>query len=282
MGTITRTDLKRKILSLYSEELEYLVENRNIPVFDKPDLRIASATDPVISNLKKVIGSYHWTPDEALKNAFPGKSFSAKSVISWCLPISERARVTNREEKNKPSIEWAWTRTNGENMNNRMRSRLSEWLMKKGYPSTAPVFAPDFEAIQSAATGISSPWSERHYAWAAGHGTFGISGGLITRHGIAHRLGSVVTTLPIEPDHREYGDDPFGWCLKSSKGTCGICIKRCPSGSIGENHQERDKILCDEYYLQKINHQYGELYNWEGIYGCGLCQTKVPCEYKKP
>ena len=275
--------IEDKILKLYREELEYLPgENAHIPVFGEPDVRIAAADDYVIKNLKTVIGNFHWSPDEALKHAFPGNQVPAASVISWCLPASEAARKANRREDYYPSREWAWTRTFGENMSDRMKTRLSAWLTEKGFPATAPGISPDFGFIQDSPVGIASQWSERHHAWAAGHGTFGISGGLITRHGIAHRLGSVVTTLPIEADVREYGDDPFAWCLKSAKGTCGVCINRCPVGSIGENHEERNKDLCAEHDMKRIAAQYGKLYDWEGIYGCGLCQTGVPCEFKKP
>jgi len=282
METITRAMLEEKIIELYFEELEYLPGDEKIPVFKKPDIFIASAIDPVILNFKKLIGDFHWTPDEALDHAYPDKSSPARIVISWCLPASERARETNKKEDYYPSVEWAWTRTYGENMSDRMKTRLSQWLTEKGYPSTPPGIAPDFGFIQESPVGIASPWSERHHAWAAGHGTFGISGGLITRHGIAHRLGSVVSTLNLEADVREYGDDPFGWCLKSAKGTCGVCIKRCPVGSIGENHEERDKDLCDEHDMKRIAAQHGKRYHWEGIYGCGLCQTGVPCEFKRP
>lgn len=278
METISKATVKAKILELYRKELEYLPgDNSHIPVFDEPDVLIAAADDKVIKNLKTVIGSFHWSPDEALKMAFPDASMPAASVISWCLPTSETVRKTNRNESYYPSTEWAWTRTFGENMSDRMKTGLSAWLTEKGFPSTAPGISPDFGFIQESPVGIASQWSERHHAWAAGHGTFGISGGLITRHGIAHRLGSVVTTLPLSADQREYGDAPFAWCTN-----CGACIKRCPVGSIGKTHAERNKNLCDRHDMKRIAAQQGIRYNWEGIYGCGLCQTGVPCEFKKP
>jgi len=275
--------IEKKILELYREELEYLPgDGERIPVFGEPDVRIAAADDHVIKKLKEVIGPFHWSPDEALQNAFPESEEPAASVITWCLPASEQARKTNRKEDYYPSREWAWTRTFGENMNNRIRKRTALWLTQEGFSSAAPALSPDFGFIEDTPVGIASPWSERHHAWAAGHGTFGISGGLITRHGIAHRLGSIVTSLPLEVDIREYGDDPFAWCLKSAKGTCGACIKRCPVDSIGENHEGRNKDLCNEHDMKRIAAQHGKRYDWEGIYGCGLCQTAVPCEFRRP
>ena len=296
---ITRDTIAHRVLELYYSELEVLPEELGgVPVFDEPEVRIASADDHVIKKLKTVIGDFHWSPQEALNNGIdtpPGKGIeqgvetppAAMSVISWCLPASEEARKANRKEDYYPSREWAWTRTFGENLNDRMRAGLSEWLTDNGYPSCAPALLPNFGFIQESPVGIASQWSERHYAWAAGHGTFGISGGLITRRGIAHRLGSVVTCLPLEADVREYGDDPFAWCLRTAaaaegREVCGVCIKRCPVGSIGNSNAERDKNSCDEHDMKRIAAQYGKRYEWEGIYGCGLCQTGVPCEFKRP
>ena len=281
MIEITRAEITDKILELYHSEMEILpAELGGCPVFDKPDVRIAAADDPAVLNLKKIIGDFHWTPAEALKKSFTDTE--AASIISWCLPVSEEARKANRKAEYYPAGSWAWTRTFGENMNDRMRKGLAEWITGLGYPACAPIQNDGFGFIQETPVGIASQWSERHYAWAAGHGTFGISGGLITRRGIAHRLGSVVTNLKLEPDVREYGDDPFAWCLKTAKGTCGVCIKRCPVGSIGESNAERDKYLCDEHDMHRISAQYGKLYEWKGIYGCGLCQTGVPCEFRRP
>jgi epoxyqueuosine reductase QueG len=281
MSAINKQTIKDKILELYNTELELLPkEYGGVPVFDIPDVRIASANDHVIKELKNVIGDFHWSPQEALEKTFNSTEKAvpeAEAVISWCLPASEEARKSNRKEDYYPSREWAWTRTYGENMSDRMKVKLSAWLTELGYPTTAPGLLPDFGFIQESPVGIASQWSERHYAWAAGHGTFGISGGLITRRGIAHRLGSVVTSLPLEADIREYGDDPFAWC-----NNCGACIKRCPVGSIGKSNAERNKDLCDEHDMKRIAAQYGKRYNWEGIYGCGLCQTGVPCEFKRP
>jgi epoxyqueuosine reductase QueG len=130
--------------------------------------------------------------------------------------------------------------------------------------------------------GISTRWSERHTAFVAGLGTFGLSGGLITMRGIAHRLGSVVTDLKLLPTPRPYGDDPFAWCLRTARSECGACISRCPVGSVGETIEERDKEACFQYYADTVGKQCKGVFGWKGIYGCGLCQTDVPCEDCNP
>ncbi len=277
MTAVDREAVSIKVLEIYKAETEkHLAMEKGFRVFDEPDVRFASADDPLIEDYKNIIGGFHWSPDEVLKREKAG------TVISWCLPVSEEARLSNRKEKLYPSVKWAWTRTFGEYLNEEIRKNLCAWLEDHGHASAAPALEPGFGFIEETPVGIASQWSERHYAFAAGHGTFGLSGGLITRRGIAHRLGSVVTSAVFEADEREYGNDPFAWCLHESEGKCGACIKRCPVGSVGSSPALRDKDKCNEHDMVRISALYGSRFDWEGIYGCGLCQTKVPCESRRP
>jgi epoxyqueuosine reductase len=285
---LTLSKLEKAIDKLYRDHccsLPGLPENE--PAFDPPVVAVADAGDPLFLEVKQVIGDHHWLPDEALRRKHPGAA--ARSVIVWSLPVAERARRTNRDEMRTPSLEWAYVRTYGEKSNETLRAQVVKLLEGQGHHAAAPQLMmagnseffpatdPDFPDL-----GLSSCWSERHTAFVAGLGTFGISGGLITRHGIAHRLGSVVTDLELSPSDREYGDNPFAWCLKTAEGSCGKCITRCPAGSIGVTHEARNKSACGRYAYNHISSIGRELYGWEGTYGCGLCQTGVPCEFEKP
>ncbi len=64
-------------------------------------------------------------------------------------------------------------------------------------------------------------------------------------------------------------------------GSCKACIARCPAGAISE--QGHDKRQCSKY-LREIGYlPLSEEYKDESsVYGCGLCQTDVPCEYRIP
>lgn len=250
------------------------------PMFDAPLIAVASADDPWFVRFKEVIGDFHWTPQEALALAAPGAT--ARSVISWCLPISETARVANRRESTLPARSWAYVRTFGEQFNTQLRHGLEQRLQGLGFAAVAPAVLAECDSKPRPRVGLSSRWSERHVAFVAGHGTFGISGGLITRRGVAHRLGSVVTSAAIPPTPRPYGDDPFAWCLKLSRGTCGACIRRCPAGSIGETTEARNKDRCHAHAYTVVAKRGRELFGWDGVYGCGLCQTGVPCESRNP
>ena len=198
-------------------------------MFDQPIVRVAHAADPWFVRFKDLIGDFHWTPQEALKLVAPDAE--ARSIISWCLPTAQVARKANAREKLVPSRPWAYVRTFGAKFVTRLRHGMQNKLHDLGYAAMAPGLAPQNEIHEHPGVGLSSCWSERHVAMVAGLGTFGVSGGLITIRGIAHRLGSVVTDAPIPHTPRPYGDDPFAWCLKTARGTCGACMRRCPSGS---------------------------------------------------
>jgi epoxyqueuosine reductase len=251
-------------------------------IFDEPLVRFADGDDPLFTEYKSIIDPIHLTPREALLAAFPEANLPDKiSVISWILPITQPTRASNRPEKKLPSRWWSHTRWHGEIFNNAVREFVIEKLTKAGYLATAPMIAPYFK-MGSADNGPFSNWSERHIAYAAGQGTFSLSDGFITERGIAHRCGSVVTTADLPPDARTISG-PFANCLYYADGSCGNCIERCPAGAISE--KGHDKIKCGAY-LHDIGYdpqQFANGYDLErSVAGCGLCQTKVPCEGRNP
>jgi epoxyqueuosine reductase QueG len=108
----------------------------------------------------------------------------------------------------------------------------------------------------------------------AGLGTFNLNNALITEKGSAGRIGSVVTSLEIEPAQRSYRER-FSYCPALVNGGCGEGIKRCPAGAITENG--RNNEVC-----QKQMGLVGQIWKERQVikprYGCGKCQTGVPCE----
>jgi len=139
------------------------------------------------------------------------------------------------------------------------------------------MLSPLWETKISKRYGFASTWSERHAAYASGLGTFGLCDGLITPKGKAMRCGSVVAHIKIPPTKRSYNDH-HAYCLFFSEGICGKCIQRCPAGAITE--KGHDKVKCEKH-LQITRDYVRSHFGFEG-YGCGLCQTGVPCESKIP
>lgn len=245
--------------------------------FDEPIVGFASARAPIFREFKSIIGDFHWTPPEIFEKETGGR-LPEGTVICWILPVSRPARESNREERRWPSREWSRTRTHGEEFNNRLRGHLVKILEERGYRSVAPVLTGHFRSLGDARVGLASTWSERHAAYAAGLGTFSLNDGLITECGIAHRCGSVVTELVLEPTVGQRKGHRAN-CLYFHDGSCGACIGRCPAGAIGVSGHDKQK--CREYLYDTIPAETTGRYDVH-VLGCGLCQTDVPCEGRNP
>jgi epoxyqueuosine reductase len=245
-----------------------------------PLVGFSRGDDPLYQFFKNHIGPFHWTPLEIFARSFPSKQAEADqlTVISWVLPHMDKTKSDNRKETAYPSERWARARIYGEEFNKKLRRHVVETLQAAGYAAVAPMWSPLFEIKQSKDYGFASTWSERHAAYASGLGTFGLCDGLITAKGKAMRCGSVIAHIDIPPTPRPYRDH-HAYCLFFTKGLCGKCIQRCPVGAITE--AGHDKKTCERYLLPTTAEYVKSRFGFDG-YGCGLCQTGVPCESKIP
>jgi epoxyqueuosine reductase len=254
--------------------------DKNHFFFDEPLVRFADGDDRLFNEFKTIIAPTHITPREALSNAYhkrPEELPERISVISWILPIAEATRKTNRVETKRPTRLWSHTRWYGEFFNDALRRHIVGLLKGNGFMAVAPVLEPYWSRLEDKNTGQYSNYSERHVAYVAGQGTFSLSDGFISERGIAHRCGSVVTSLKLPVSERK-ATGPYSNCLFYADESCKTCITRCPCGAITE--KGHDKIKCQHYMRVEIGDLLRE-YD-VGIGGCGLCQTKVPCEDKNP
>ena len=160
----------------------------------------------------------------------------------------------------------------------RLQAHLTEALRQAGCRAVAPTQTPLFRQQVSARNGLASTWSERHAAYAAGLGTFGLCDGLITPLGKAMRIGSVIAEMDLPPTPRPYTDHRE-YCLFFAGGGCGACMARCPAGAITE--AGKDKEVCRRHLFPGTADHVANHYGFDG-YGCGLCQTGVPCESGVP
>ena len=254
-------------------------------IWDEPLVKFADGSDPIFTEYKTIIAPTHLTPHEALAKAYdkcPEDMPAHLSVISWILPAMEETRKSNRAQTRVPSRLWSHTRWHGEKFNEKLRAHVAALLTDMGYLAAAPMLQPYFE-VYTDEKGPYSNWSERHMAYAAGHGTFSLSDGFITERGIAHRCGSVVTSLVL-PASLRTATSPYSNCLFYVDGSCKACIERCPAGAITE--KGHDKTKCRQY-LRAIGYS-SEAFKKDGydndtsVAGCGLCQTDVPCEFQNP
>ncbi|MDD4456171.1 MAG: 4Fe-4S ferredoxin [Syntrophotalea acetylenica] len=249
----------------------------------EPQVAVARGDDPLFLRHKEMIGTFLWTPAEAYALAFPhlpAPGGAQLRVISYVLPQTPQTRADQRAEKTMPAERWARSRFHGEEFNGALRLYLAEALTRAGYPSVAPERLPAFGCRISQRFGLASNWSERHAAFVAGHGTFGLSDALITRWGQAVRLGSVVSRIELPVTKRVYGEDYHAWCLWYAKGTCGLCARRCPAGAI-TTRDGHNKQACFRY-IRDTTAPYAATTYGTGATPCGLCQVGVPCETRVP
>ena len=234
--------------------------------FGDPIFTVGSADDPGFRELQRedVVGPHHRMPKDWLPEA--------KTVISIFLPYSDRVLESNLADPELPSLEWMFTRVDGQNHLLATGLAAADALRAEGWQAVVPQADGRF-ALQTAVRTMgeeiplfTSNWSERHVAYVAGMGTFGLSTCFISRAGCAGRLISVVTDWPCTPDEKDY-QNYLDYCSR-----CGACINRCPAGVIGPDCS-KNKAGCAAY-IGKVSAPHSPRY------GCGKCQSAIPCQRK--
>ncbi|MFQ6110460.1 MAG: hypothetical protein ACE5LX_00370 [Nitrospinota bacterium] len=256
------------------------------PLFEEPLVAFAQGRDPLFEELKRIIGPFHLTPKELLKEAIEdglcpedaGHGLESMSVISWVLPVAQGVRKANRRVRKFPARKWAHQRNFGELLNEKLREHVVGLLRGAGFAAIAPMQSPYFKRVNDERVGIASTWSERHVAFVAGLGTFGYCDGLITPRGKAQRVGSVVTSLPLRATPRPY-ESHTEWCLHFRGMECRQCEKRCPAGAFDE--RGHSKPACKRWVQEVIFNKFKDIYGVKAM-GCGICQVSVPCEAEVP
>jgi len=269
------------IRDFVSESNYNRIDDPEFKYFDEPLVKFSTANDPLFQQYKKIIGSFHLTPREAFELEFGERCFHSGTVISIVLPISEFIRKSNRVQTEFASREWALLRSFGdENFISKLVKFTVEQLKQHGFRALAPGRSKSFK-ISSTESGATSNWSERHIAYVAGQGSFSLNDGFISEKGMAIRMISIVTDAIFAPNKRTVKFHNEN-CLFYSKGICGACIKRCPAGALTKGGH--DKKRCYAFAYSEDGRQravaWGAQYDFGS--GCGLCQTKVPCECKCP
>jgi epoxyqueuosine reductase QueG len=254
--------------NLISREIALSPALAGMRIFGRPLIGFAAADDSYFAELKKpgVVGPHLLLPGEWLPRA--------KTVISIFFPFTEAVRSANRQDMSWPSETWLHGRIEGQSFVLETCKYIENLLRKEGYKTLIPALDSRFlgkdPAVMDKSTHAyySSNWSERHAAYAAGLGTFGLSRGIITRAGVAGRFGSVITQAYVKPSIRPY-TGIYDYCTH-----CGACAANCPAGAIslekGKQHPPCSVFLDCTGVKHKPR------------YGCGKCQVKVPCESRIP
>jgi epoxyqueuosine reductase len=247
-------------------------------IFDKPLLGFVRGDDPIFQEYKKIIGPHHLTPQEwiawqAANNGVPVPEAGDISVVSFIMPITEATRRENAAMTEWTSERWAQTRLLGEIFSQAMVREIVTYLMGRGVLAVAPDVTSKMRKQRYPIVGWASPWSHRHVAYAAGLGTFGMHDFLITEKGAAHRCGSFIVNLRLQPN-RVRPDNIHANCLQHSGVKCLKCAAKCPVKAIDASGHNKEtcyqRVSKSLAYCNKNYHIF--------IYGCGMCSVGVPCE----
>ena len=250
-------------------------------MFERPLIGICSGDDPYFDFLKKHIGEFHWSPHEAFALKYgDAPSPDRLRVISMVFPQTHATKEMQNSVTVFPCDRWLVSRGEWEKMMREFSSKLEESLAAIDIRSASIDLRSEFHRQDSENLGIASLWSHRHVAYAAGLGTFSLNDGFISERGIAIRLSSII--VEADTDITDRGDrGPYDWCLHYSKGICGACINRCPVDAISKNGH--NKQSCLDYEDEAVAKYYPPHIDGSGyIFGCGICQSKVPCRDKRP
>jgi hypothetical protein len=245
-----------------SEEIERFVRedpgNRlerldGSPIFQPPLVGFVSGSDPVFRKIKEVVGEFYMTPLEAVEKIAEIRGVEAPpedriGIVSFILPISNETRRENAKTKDAPSERWAHTRLFGEEFNRMLQQHLVTVLEQKGYFVAAPEMEEKlFRMLVDQKVGWASTWSQRHVAFAADLGTFGL--GLPVLPG--RELQEVHRAMPRRCDQRAGARQADMRGLRPQAGSC-------HQGELRHRHL-RLRPVSDRRLLREANPRQGRL-----------------------
>lgn len=252
------------------------------PIFKEPLIGFASGADSLFEEYKKIIGPFHFTPEEAIEWASNQQGISAPSikqvsVVSFVMPLADKIVLDNAAQDRWCSSRWAHGRYSGGLLGKKLMRDLVSDLAEHGVLAVAPEAMPQYRIKNHDSVGWASHWSQRHIAFAAGLGSFGMNDFFISEKGTAHRCCSIVVALPLEPNRERHPHYRHN-CLHHQTGGCLICAERCPVGANSENGHDKDK--CGNNVFRNVPRN--QVINEINIYGCGLCGSGTPCAQEAP
>lgn len=236
----------------------FIKQEKPKTIWGEPLFGYADANDKLFEKLKEVANPKHLLPSDI--------NDKAKTVIAYFLPFDKSIPISNYKGR-YASREWvvAYIETN------RLIAFINLWMIekleKKGFKTTRldPSFNMDHERLVSV-------WSNRHVAYIAGLGKFGLNNMLITQKGCCGRLGNFITELELEPNKLAKEES----CLYKHNKSCKLCVNKCVNQALFLERFDRYRCyeLCKEN--ARLNQDVGE------AEVCGKCLVNIPCSFRNP
>ena len=261
-------DLKEAVRQdIVSYVQEYAEQQGIAAVWRTPLVGFADARCEGIKKLKDLVSPAHVMPWEVLEDA--------TVIISYFVPFTKALAETN-SCTGLASPQWALAYEQTNALFNQLNEALIQKLRQAGYHAAVSPEATTFDRDK-----LISHWSQRHIAYLAGLGSFGVNNMLITKEGCCGRYSTIVTNLPVAAYHpvtQEY-------CLYKKNGTCGVCTRHCPSGALTVQGYDRKKCfsvllknaeVCTDFGSSYTNED-GSGSNSVGSEVCGKCVVHIPC-----
>lgn len=256
--------MKSKITEWICDFVKNYAEATGINIgWGEPIVGFADAYSPYIQNLPEIISRTHILPQQVISDA--------KIVIAYYVPFTKSLADMNNTDTQYASKEWADAYEQTNKMFTKLNKHIIDKIIKSGGDAAVPDAAGSYDHDK-----LISDWSFRHFAYAAGLGTFGINNMLITARGCCGRYNVIVTNLKLESDKPQDGE----LCLYKKNKSCGICIKHCPAQALTADKYDRHKCYAVlSKNAQKYTHMGNSYQGSTGSEVCGKCITQSPCAF---
>lgn len=250
----------------------YTRSNHLHTVLGSPIIGFADAHSDYFNTIRSIAHPNHALPQDILANA--------NLVISYYIPFTKELAKSNEDIESCTdkgsgfeycSDKWARAYIELNTLMTELNTELVNYIQSKGFEAAVPTKATAFDKNI-----IMARWSQRHIAYAAGLGTFGMNNMLISSKGCCGRYNSIVTAIPIS---LITPDVPFTEerCLFKKKGSCGVCMQRCPVQVLkpdpnNEKAPAFNRVACYESCLKNDA-------KYPGADVCGKCVTSAVCAF---
>lgn len=251
------------------KEIECFIRQYETRVQTKWGAPLLGFADADLSRLKTIVSPEHGLAGDVIEKP--------TVILAYFIPFCEEMARTNTK-RGLASPQWARAYEETNAMFTELNRYLIRVLEEHGYRGAVSPEAGAFDREH-----LISNWSQRHIAYQAGLGTFGLNNMLITEKGCCGRISTVVTDLDVEPDAPLAEE----LCIYKRSGKCGLCADRCPSGALTREGYDRKKCfqVCQEN--AKVYNCYGNSYASHageaaentGSEVCGKCVAGMPCAF---
>ncbi len=230
-------------------------QKRQLPDYwRESQVAFLSCDNPGIPRLRELVREDHLLPEDLMEGA--------KSIICFFLPFKKWLGKTNLAG-DYASADWAGAYTWTNKLAIELGEALIEFLKKEGIKAVYP-----YEAVVFSEENPRSRWSQRHLAYFAGLGSFGINNLLISKKGSMGRYFSIVTDMEVD----EEAEVAPEYCLYKVNKSCRVCIDRCSFDALSLDGFDRFKCLEQLNINKKIL----------GASVCGKCAVALPCSFRVP